>query len=436
MKPHRLATFMLLTAFPCLALAGDDWPGFRGPASAGHSAAASLPLTWGPQQNIRWRMAIHGKAWSSPIVSDGKVWMTTANERGTELGIICVDLASGGILIDRRLFEVQNPQYCHPFNSYASPTPAAEPGRVYVTFGSPGTACLDAGTGQVLWERRDLECNHFRAAGSSPVIWNHLLLMNFDGSDHQFVVALDKNTGRTVWRTDRSIDFQDLGPDGRPAVDGDFRKAFSTPVIAKIDGAEVMISLGSKCLYGYDPATGKELWRMEYRGCHSGSPTPVVGHGLIFTCMGLPRGELWAIRPGGGGGGALDEAAHVAWKIRRNVPTRSSVLLIDDLLYLTDDGGIITCVEARTGVEVWRGRIRGNHSASPLYAAGRIYFFGEDGTATIIAPGRELKVLAENRLEEGFMASAAPVGKALILRTRSALYRIEEQAQPASGATR
>ena len=417
-----LAVALSITSSVCLA--ADDWLQFRGPNGNGHADAKQLPLTWSETQNVKWKTAIHGKAWSSPIILDGRVWLTTANEKGTELSVLCVDAESGKILIDQKIFDVPNPQYCIPFNSYASPTPVAEPGRVYVTWGSPGTACLDSATGKVLWERRDMECNHFRAAGSSPIIWNDLLLMHFDGSDHQYVIALDKKTGKTVWKTNRSVDFKDLGPDGKPKADGDFRKAFSTPVITTIGGQTTMLSLGSNSLYAYDPATGKELWRVEHRGCHSGSPTPVLGHGLIFACMGLSRGELWTIKPGGSG--VLDEKTAVAWKLNRNVPTRASILLVDDLLYMADDSGVTTCLDAKTGAEVWKQRIRGNFSASPLYAAGRIYFFAENGTAAVVAPGREYKLLAENKLDGGFMASPAVLGKALIVRSKTHLYRIGE----------
>src|SRR4030095_3059031 len=144
------------------------------------------------------------------------IWLTTATEDGTELSVVCVDKESGKILQDKVLFRVSTPQFCHKFNSYASPTPVVEKGRVYVTFGSPGTACLDAATGEKLWERTDFVCNHYRGAGSSPIIWGDLLIMNFDGSDFQYIVALDKKTGKTVWKTDRSVDFKDLDSSGQP----------------------------------------------------------------------------------------------------------------------------------------------------------------------------------------------------------------------------
>jgi outer membrane protein assembly factor BamB len=321
---------------------------------------------------------------------------------------------------------VAKPQFAHPFNSYASPTPVAEPGRVYVTFGSPGTAALDARSGKVLWERRDLECNHFRGAGSSPILFENLLIMHFDGSDQQYLVGLDKRSGKTVWKTERSIDFQDLGPDGKPQADGDFRKAFSTPQIMTHDGAPLLVSIGSKATYGYDPRTGKELWRLEERSSHSGSTRPVLGHGLIFYPTGFPTGQLFAVRLADKGGAPPE----VAWKVTRGVPNKPSVLLIDDLIFMVNDTGIVSCVEAKTGASVWTSRIAGTYSASPISAAGRIYFFNEDGKTTVIEAGRTFKVLSENLLDEGFMASPAIVGDALILRTRTHLYRVGEGRSP------
>jgi outer membrane protein assembly factor BamB len=400
-----------------------NWPQFRGPSGQGVSELHGLPLTWSEKENVKWKTPIHGRAWSCPVVWENQIWLPSATDDGRELFAICVDRDSGRIIYDRKLFDVPNPQYRHPFNSYASPTPAIEAGRVYVTFGSPGTACLDTQTGKVLWERRDFVCNHYRGAGSSPVIFNNLLIMNFDGSDFQFIVALDKNTGKTVWRTDRSMDYQDLDADGKPKEHGDWRKGYSTPRIVSFDGAPpICLSLASKAMYAYDPTNGHELWRVENRNSHSGSATPVVGMGMIFINTGFGRGELWAVRPGGSG---VVTDTHVAWKVKRNSPNKPSVLFVDDLIYMVDDAGIASCVEAMTGKDVWRNRIEGNYSASPLYADGRIYFFSEEGKTTVIEPGRTFKVLAENELEDGFMASPAVIEKGLILRTRTSLYRVE-----------
>jgi outer membrane protein assembly factor BamB len=334
-----------------------------------------------------------------------------------------VDRRTGKVLYDLKLFHVEKPQFAHSFNSYASPTAAIEPDRVYVTFGSPGTAAIDTRTGKVLWERRDIECNHFRGAGSSPVIFEDLLLMHFDGSDRQFVVALDKKTGRTVWRTERSIDFQDLGPDGKPQAEGDFRKAFATPHVIPVAGRPVFVSVGSKAAYGYDPRTGKELWRIEERSNHSASPRPIAAHGLVYYTSGWASGQLLAVRPDGSGD-ATD--SHVVWRATQGVPKKPGIIVLDDLIFMVNDVGIVTCLEAKTGETVWKGRLEGTYSASPIAGAGRVYFFSEDGKTTVIEAGRELKVLAENQLDDGFMASPAVDGRALILRTRTHLYRIEE----------
>ena len=421
MKTTTVVLFALVLSQPLSA----QWPQFRGPEGTGHSASTDLPLTWAEGKNVKWKTAVHGRAWSSPVILGNQVWMTTATPDGRELFAVALDRDSGKIVFDLKLFDVSTPQYAHPFNTYASPTPVIEPGRVYVTFGSPGTAAIDTKTGKVIWERRDFECNHFRGAGSSPILFGDLLLMHFDGSDHQFVVALDKHTGKTVWRTPRSIDFQDLGPDGKPKADGDFRKGFATPQIVMVEGRPVMVSVGSKAVYGYDPLTGKELWRVIERGSHSASSRPVAGHGFVFVPMGFDQAQLLAIRPDGQGDVA---ASHVAWRFGKGAPSKPSILLVGDVIYMVNDGGIVGAVEAKTGEMLWRGRVDGTYSASPLSANGRLYLFNEDGKTTVLEAGRELKVLAENFLEDGFMSSPAVDGRALYLRTRTHVYRIEEPA--------
>lgn len=406
--------------------AEESWPQFRGPTGQGIATAKGLPLKWSETENVKWKTAIHGKAWSSPVVLGRQIWLTTATEDGRELFAVAVDRDSGRIIHDLRLFQIPEPQYADKFNSYGSPTPVLEEGRVHVTFGSPGTACLDTTTGKVLWERRDLPCNHWRGAGSSPTVWGNLLIMHFDGADHQYVIALDKLTGKTVWRTDRSVDFQDLTPEGKPIRDGDFRKGFSSPLVVTHEGRPLLLSVGSKATYCYEPATGKELWRVEERRHHSGTVRPVYGHDLVFTATGLAKGEMWAVRLGGTG---VVTDTHVAWKVTRNVPNRPSPVLVGDLLFMVDqDGGVVTCLEGKTGKEVWRERLpgTGNHSSSPVWAEGRLYFFNENGHGIVIEAGRQFKVLAENKLDGGFMASPAVAGSALYLRSRTHLYRIEQ----------
>ena len=430
MRTNRCLILAAAALFPAAAaLADASWPQFRGPTMQGVSDATNLPAVLDEKQNVAWKTAIHGKAWSSPVVADGKVWMTTATPDGKELSVVRVDAKSGKIEQDEVLFRVANPQFCHAFNSYASPTPVVEGDRVYVTFGSPGTACLDAATGKKVWERTDFVCNHFRGAGTSPTLWQDKLFLNFDGSDFQYVVALNKKTGETLWKTDRTVDYKDLDPKtNKPKADGDFRKAFSTARLATIDGKEQLLSVGGKAAYGYDPATGKELWRLDFAplgiDSHTPSATPVVGPDLIYLATGHGKGELLAVKPGGTG---MLGADRVVWRMKKNVPNRSSPLLHDGLLYMTDDTAMATCVDAKTGEEVWKQRLGGKgFSASPLLADGRIYFFSEGGTVTTVAPGREFKKLGEGEFPDGFMSTPAVADGALFLRTKTALYRVQK----------
>ena len=415
--------FLLFIALPLAAQ--ENWPQFRGPHGNGHADATDLPLEWSDTKNVKWKTAIHGKGWSSPVVWGKQVWATTASEDGKKLSVLCLDRDTGHVLLDRKLFDVAKPQFCHKFNSYASPTPVIESGRVYVTFGSPGIACIDTKTFKILWTRRDFVCDHFRGSGSSPILFGDLLIQHHDGADLQYAFALNKNNGRTVWNTKRSVDYKDLGPDGKPKAGGDWRKAYATPHIARIGNRPVLISSAAKAHYAYDPATGRELWRVEEHGQHSCGARPVIGQGLIFISTGYSRSQIMAIRPGGKG---VVTDSHVVWRYHRSgAPEKPSLLLVDDLMYMVDDkGGLATCLDAKTGAEIWSERLGGNYSASPLFADGRIHFFSEEGKTTTIAPGREFNKLAVNTLPAGFMASPAVAGKAFFLRTKTHIYRIEK----------
>lgn len=406
---------------PCQA---ESWPDYRGPRHDGHSDATGLPEEWSESKNVSWKTPIHGRAWSSPVVADGEVWLTTATADGHELFVVCVDVESGEVLLDERLFYIEEPQYAHPFNSYASPSPVIDGGEVYVSFGAPGTACLDRKTKKTLWQRGDLECNHFRGAGSSPLVYEDLLILTMDGSDQQYVIALDKATGATRWKTDRSTDFNDIDArTGKPVADGDFRKGFSTPIVIEVDGEPQLISPGAKAAFAYDPRSGEEIWTVRYKN-HSSASRTLYGHGLLFINTGFSLPELLAIDPTGRGDVT---ASHVVWRVARGVPNKPAPLLIGDHIYMLNDGGIATCVAARTGEQVWRGRVGGEYSAALIHAQGRIYGFSQEGKAVILRVGAEFDLVGENHLDGGFMASPATFGRSLILRTETHLYRIENQ---------
>lgn len=393
----------------------DRWPEFRGPSGTGHSDARGLPVEWSESKNVAWKTPIHGRGWSSPVVWGPQVWLTTATPDGKELWVLCVDRASGRILLDSKVFDVPRPdELWRKYNSYASPTPVIEEGRVYVNYGSYGTACLDTATGKVLWSRRDLPCNHWRGAGSSPILHGDLLILPFDGYDVQYVVALDKKTGETVWKADRTHDF---GTD-----DGDLKKSFSTPTVIEVGGKPQLVTIAAKAAVALDPATGREIWRVRYPN-HSSGTRPIFGHGLVYVTNGSAPAQLLAIRPDGTGDVT---ATHVAWSWNRGVGQKPSPLRVGDWIFLLYDvGGLVTCLDARTGAEVWKQRTGGRHSASPLFADGRVFVFGEDGVSVAFEPAAEYKEVARNRLAAGCMATPAIAGKAFYVRTETHLYRLE-----------
>ncbi len=431
----RLAPALILACLAGNGSASDDlnWPEFRGPRGDGISNSTGLPLKWGETDHVKWKTEIHGKAWSSPVIWGSQVWLTTASTDGTELFAVRVDRETGKITLDKKLFLVEKPQYAHPFNSYGSPTPVIEEGRVYITFGSPGTACLDTKTGEVIWERRDIECNHFRGAASSPILQDGRLYLNFDGSDHQFLLALDPRTGKTLWRTERSLDFKDLLPNGKVEMDGDMRKAYATCRIATFDGVPQLLSEGAKAMYAYDPASGAELWRVEERSSQAAGTRPAVGLGMAFVATGWSQGQVLAIRPGKKGEvidansrEKPDTQLQIVWKSKKCVPKKPSLTFYNGLLFAIDDNGVATCWDAATGTVQWNERIGGNYSAAPILADGRIYFLSEEGKGTVVAASKEFAKLGESTLPDGFMSSPAVSGKALFLRSRTHLYRIED----------
>jgi outer membrane protein assembly factor BamB len=414
-----------------------DWPEFRGPFGNGYVAAPDdtaprgLPLTWSETENIRWKTPIPHRGWSTPVVMNGQVWLTTATEDGHDYFVLCLDADTGEILHNKKLFHSDNPEPLgNAVNCYAAPSPTIEPGRVYVHFGSYGTACLDTATGEVLWSRDDLPCRHYRGPSSSLVLFENLLIVTMDGADQQYVTALDKATGETVWRTDRDVewndqDFAGKGPDQVQMLrDGDHRKAHSTPLIVTApDGRPQMLSGGAKAAFAYDPHTGHELWRIEF-DAFSVAPRPLYQDGFAYLVTGTTNSELWAVRTDGRGD--LTNTDHVTWRLKKGVPKTASPVLVDGLITMIGDEGVINCVDAATGELAWSKRLPGKFAASPIYGDGRLYFADQDGQTTVVKPGRKYEALATNTLDDGCMASPAVDGRALYLRTRTHLYRIED----------
>ena len=421
-----LATSLLvLAAAP--AAAEDNWPQFRGPrcdgtadapvaAGAATAPAAGLPLTWSEDQNVAWKTPITGRGWSSPVLWGKQVWLTTASADGKEMSVLCLDRDGGKVVQNVQLFQNDKPAPINPMNSYASPTPAVEEGRVYVHFGTYGTACLDTATAQTVWARRDLNCSHEAGPGSSPLLAGDRLFLAVDGMDVQYVVALDKATGKTVWKTPRSADFTGIAEDRR--------KAFCTPTMIDVDGKRQLVCPGAAEAVAYEPDTGKEIWKVRYPGGYSNVSRPVLAGGVVVLNGGFESFPVVAVRPTGSGD-VTDTL--VAWQFPRGGPSKTSPLVAGGLLYMLQDGGLLSCLEPASGKEVWHQRLGGGYSASPVLAEGRMYVCDERSTTLVLAPGREFKQLAANKLDAGCMASPAVAGKAIFLRTKTHVYRLEQK---------
>ncbi|RPH76873.1 MAG: quinonprotein alcohol dehydrogenase, partial [Nitrospiraceae bacterium] len=306
------------------------------------------------------------------------------------------------------------PQYCIERNSYASSTPVIEAGRLYVHYGAHGTACVDTESGKVLWTRRDLPCFHHRGPASSPILFQNLLLLTFDGYDLQYLAALDKQTGKTIWKQDRNIEYG--------TENGDAKKAYGTPSVIQVGNGYQLISPSAGAAVAYDPLTGQELWRVKAGGMNVAA-RPLYGNGLVILSTADGGFVQYAVKPDGKGDVT---ATHVVWKNAKGVPKQASHLLVGELLFMANEQGVVSCLDAKSGDTVWQKRIGGSFIASPLFAGGRIYLFDEEGQTQVIAAEREFKLLATNKLGDGFMASPAVWQKSLILRTTKNLYRIGE----------
>lgn len=433
-KPSAVICLLLLISFAARGADRTEWPQFRGPEGQGHAESKDLPTTWSERENVAWKCPLPGRGWSSPVIAGNEIWLTTAidspvtEEEKAErikgstntqpvivsgklsLRAVCVDRASGRLRHDIELLVEPRPQATHATNSFASPTPVIEAGKLYCHFGSYGTACLDTASRQVQWTNRELVVQHENGPGSSPVIWGELLIIHFDGSDSQFIAAFDKRSGQVAWKTERT---------GAMNANPQLKKCYGTPLVVEIGGKPQLLSPAADWLYAYDPLTGRELWKLPYEKLgFSLSPRPVAGHGMVYLCTSFMQSELLAI--------AVDKGApHIAWRFGKQVPQVPSPLLVGDEIYLVSDKGIATCLDAHRGRVHWTERLAGNYSSSPLFADGHIYFCSREGETTVIEPGTSFRVVGSGKLDGQIMASPAAVGRALYLRTDKALYRLE-----------
>jgi outer membrane protein assembly factor BamB len=415
-----------------------QWPQFRGPSGDGRTSAQGLPLTWSSSTNITWQIDVPGRGWSSPIVSNGKVWLTTAEETSRDaeertnrlaksaepanlqthadvtLRAIAVTADTGKIVGNYELFVVRDPAPIHANNSYATPTAVSDGKRLYCHFGSLGTACVDESSGNVVW-KKTFPGKFITGPASSPVLWRDLLLLTCDAADEQYVVALDKRTGEQVWKTPRPA---------LKAQDEIQRRAFSTPLAIEHAGREQLIVPGAEWVVSYDPTNGKELWRVNFGDGYSTVPRPVYADGLVYICTGFTKPQLWAIRANGTGDVT---ATHVVWRYQKQVPEIASPVVADGVIAFVSTGGVATALDAKAGELLWQQRLGGVFSASPLAAQGRLYFTNEDGVTTVVATGREYKELGKNFLFGPAKASLAVDGKGFIIRTDTQVLRVQNK---------
>ncbi len=425
MRPHFTFIPLFIAAVLTSPSPCADWPQFRGPGGQGHSDAKDLPTSWSETKNIVWKVPIPGSGHSSPVIADDQIWLTTATADGKVMHALCVAFDDGALRHDVKLFEVDAAPKAHGKNSHATPTPVVDGDHVYVHFGATGTASLARKSGDVVWKVNDLTYKQPYAAASSPMVYGDFLILNCDGTDAQFVVALEKATGDVAWKTPRAhLEALRADPDQR-FPDGFTLMAYATPLVIDVAGVPQLISPAAEHVAAYDARTGEEIWWLGYSG-FSEVARPVYAHGtlIILGFEEVSQRTLFAVRPGGRGDVG---SSHLAWKRRKSVPHVPSPLVVGDELYLIGDGGVATCLDVRTGDEHWQARIGGNFSASPVYADGKIYLCSEEGKTSVLTPGKTHRTLAVNELEGRLMASPAVVGGSLILRTETHLYRIEKR---------
>ena len=414
-------SWLLLAA---AAAHAEDWPQFRGPTGQGHSSERSIPLDWSDTRNVVWKAQVPGTGWSSPVVADGRVWLTSsiapdASGRATDasLRVLAFDAETGRPLVNKEVFHIKSAGLINSKNSRASPTPIVEGDRVYVHFGTDGTAALTT-AGDIAWTTQ-LEYASQHGNGGSPVLYDDLLVLSCDGADTAFVVALDKRTGKVRWKTPRR----------RP-----YDQAYSTPLVIRVGDKDQIVSVGAYRTAAYDPKNGDEIWRASYPARFpdgfSNVMRPVYGHGMVFVSAGFNDAWMLAVRVDGTGDVTK---THIAWTLHQGAPLTPSPLLVGDQLYIVNDSGIAACLDAKTGTTIWRQRLRGAFSASPTFADGRIYFLSEEGEATAIAPGIEFRQLATSQLDGTTLASMAISSGSIFIRTGTHLYRI---AQPKSAQLR
>lgn len=398
----------------------ENWTHFRGSHLDGTSTDTMVPVNWNDSTNIIWKTAIADKGWSSPIVYGEQVWVTASTEEGKRLKALCMDFNSGKKIYDLTIFEPDSVYPKHSINSYATPTPCIEEGYVYLDYGSYGTACLKTSDASTVWKRNDLHCEHVQGPASSPLIYKDLLILHYEGTDVQFIVALNKLTGETVWKTERpAAIYEPLLPIGK--------KAYITPIIVNVKGKDLLISNGSAVCIAYDPETGKEVWRV-VQGEDSTIAMPIAENGIVYFYTGFVSPaegekytELLAVNPDGKGD---ITSTNILWRFKSPILQLSTPLITDELIYTIDTHNTLYCLDARSGQVMYSKKLKSKYNASPVCDATHVYFTSVKGETLVLEKGNTLQIIAENKLPGEVYATPAIVRNSILLRTDNRLYRI------------
>ena len=416
MKIQSIVWTIFLIGSVGTTLDAQDWAVFRGPDGDGVSNYENLPVQWAADKNVAWSVTV-AEGWSSPVVSEGQVFLTSAvvqdadaEKSKYDLIIAAYDLDTGKLTWQTKVFDQpETAPRIHQKNSHASPTPIIHDERLYVHFGHQGTACLTL-DGEMVWKTVSVEYKPVHGNGGTPIIVNDTLVFSVDGAATTKVVALSLADCSPRWTFDR----ESHAP----------RKfSFSTPALIEVNGSQQIVSPGSDVVHGLDAKTGEMIWKVTYDG-YSVIPKPVLYKGLLYVCTSYNTPWIYCIDPSGKGD--VTET-HVKWSHQKQVPHTPSIIVRDDLIYMVSDRGIGSCLDAQTGEVVWQERIGGNYSASPIYTNGLIYLQSEQGDATVIEASRDFKVVSKNTFGERTLASYGVANGTLLIRTAEKLYCVRNQ---------
>lgn len=420
----KLSLFINISFFLLLISCSSNkqnWTHFRGSNMDGHANVETAPLSWNDTQNVVWKVPVKGLGWSSPIIFGNQIWLTSAAEDGKEFYTFCYDFETGKLLDEKTIFISADPQRIHRTNSFATPTPCIEDGFVYVNYGTFGTACINTGNFEVVWKREDMPCKHMQGPASSIILHKNMLIVHLEGTEDPYVAALDKKTGETIWKSVRPAEIYD-------PLEPVFRKSYQTPIVINVNGQEQLISNAANMCFAHDVNTGEVIWTIYY-GYDSTVSQPLYYDGLVYVNSGwifLDNQPFftreYAVDPTGHGDVTN---THVKWMYEDEVPQIPTPVIVDGKMYMVHDRGMLTCLDPKTAEVIWKHKLKGNFNASPIYAAGNIYFFNVKGECTIVKPGDTFQLLAENDIEGTVKAIPAFFGGKMVLRSDKFLYLIQ-----------